>query len=66
MSGLFVKFDVTYGTQETLFTIYHIFRLQLNEEQTKNVAFTYFQSNEIWYLEIVEGNKTISFEYSNI
>ena len=62
--GLFVKFDVTYGTPETLFTVYYNFGLQFSEEQTDDLAFTYDGSDEIWYLEVVEGNKTILFEYS--
>ena len=40
------------------------FGLQLSEEQTNDVAFTYSKSDETWYLEVVEGNKNILFEYS--
>ena len=63
-AGLFVKFDVTLGGTETLFTIYYNFGLQFSEEQIDDLAFTYDGSNEIWFLEVVEGNKTILFEYS--
>jgi hypothetical protein len=61
--GLFVKFDVTNGGEITLFTIYYNFGLQFSEEQTSDVSFTY-DGTETWFLEVVEGNKTILFEYS--
>jgi hypothetical protein len=66
VSGLFVKFDVTYGGDDVLFTIYYNFGLQFSEEVPSDVAVSYEGSGEIWFLETVEGNKTILFEYSII
>jgi hypothetical protein len=63
VAGLFVKFDVTNGTDDVLFTIYYNFGLQFSEEQASNIRVTY-DGSEYWYLEVVEGNKTIVFEYS--
>lgn len=63
VAGLFVKFDVTNGTDDILFTIYYNFGLQFSEEQASNIRVTY-DGSEYWYLEVVEGNKTIVFEYS--
>lgn len=64
VAGLFVKFDVTFGGENTLFTIYYNFGLQFSEEQSKDISVTYEGSAEVWELEVVEGNKTILFEYS--
>lgn len=64
VGGLFVKFDVTNGGTETLFTIYYNFGLQFSEEMTADVAVSFDGSFEAWKLEVVEGNKTIVFEYS--
>jgi hypothetical protein len=63
-AGLFVKFDVKNGGTDILFTIYYNFGLQFSEELSQDIAFSYIGSDEIWYLEVVEGNKTIAFEYS--
>ena len=65
VEGLFVKFEVTNGTKDVLFTIYYNFGLQFSEEQTSNIRVTYDES-EYWDLEVVEENKTIVFEYSII
>lgn len=62
--GIFVKLDVTYGGQDVLFTIYYNFGLQFSELQSADVGVTYTGSEETWFLEVVEGNKTILFEYS--
>ena len=63
VAGLFVKFDVTYGGADVLFTIYYNFGLQFSEEQSENVELTY-DGIETWSLDVVENNKTILFEYS--
>ena len=62
--GLFVKFDVNLNGEETIFTVYYNFALQFSEEQTNDIEVSLDQGNESWYLEVVEGNKTILFEYS--
>ncbi len=63
VGGLFVKFEVElFG--EPYDTVYYNYGLQFSEEQTSDIAFTYDGSDEIWFLEVVEGNKTILFEYS--
>ena len=65
VEGLFVKFEVTNGTKDVLFTIYYNFGLQFSEEQTSNIRVTH-DNSEYWDLEVVEENKTIVFEYSII
>ena len=63
VAGLFVKFDVTNGNKDVLFTIYYNFGLQFSKKQNSNIRVTY-DGSEYWYLEVVEENKTIVFEYS--
>ena len=63
VGGLFVKFDVIMDGENIAFTIYYNFGLQFSEEQKEDVGVTY-DGSEIWYLEVVDGNKTILFEYS--
>ena len=63
IGGLFVKFDVTNGTDQVLFTIYYNFGLQFIEEQTQDLSVTY-DGVEFWYLEVVEQDPTVLFEYS--
>ena len=62
VAGLFVKFDVKISDAEG-FTIYYNFGLQFSEELTADIGVTY-DASEVWVLEVVEGNKTIAFEYS--
>ena len=62
--GLFVKFNTSITPESAPITIYYNFALQFCEEQTRDMAFSYTGSEEIWYLEVVDGNKTILFEYS--
>ena len=62
--GLFVKFDVTYGGPDVLFTIYYNFGLEFSEDVAEDLAVTYEGSGEIWFLEVVEGNQKLLFEYS--
>ena len=64
LRGLFVKFDVTMGGDEVLFTTYYNFGLQFSDEQLNDIAFTHPDVDEVWLLEVVEGNKTILFEDS--
>ena len=64
IGGLFVKFDVTGGINDAPFTIYYNFALQFSEEQKSDIEFSYEGSDETWKLEVVDGNKTILFEYS--
>ena len=64
IGGLFVKFDVTGGTNDAPFTIYYNFALQFSEEQKSDIEFSYEGSDETCKLEVVEGKKTIVFEYS--
>ena len=59
-----MRFDVTNGGDEVLFSIYYNFGLQMTEPQEKDIAFTYEGSDEIWYLETIEGEPTILFEFS--
>ena len=63
VGGLFVKFDVIMVGENIAFTIYYNFGLQFSEEQNEDIGVTY-DGCEIWYLEVVDGNKTILFEYS--
>ena len=63
IAGLFVKLDVTMGGEEIAFTIYYNFGLQFGEEQKEDIGVTY-DGSEIWYLEVVDGDETILFEYS--
>lgn len=63
IAGLFVKFDVIMDGENVAFTIYYNFGLQFSEEQNEDIGVTY-DGSEIWYLEVVDGNKTILFEYS--
>jgi hypothetical protein len=63
VGGLFVKFDVIMDGENIAFTIYYNFGLQFSEEQNEDIGVTY-DGSEIWYLEVVDGNKTILFEYS--
>ena len=63
VGGLFVKFDVIMDGENIAFTIYYNFGLQFSEEQNEDIGVTY-DGCEIWYLEVVDGNKTILFEYS--
>ena len=62
--GLFVKFDVTYGGEYVLLSAYYNFGLEFSEEVTDDIAVSYMGGDEIWMLEVVEGNKKIVFEYS--
>ncbi len=63
IAGLFVKFDVIMDGENIAFTIYYNFGLQFSEEQKEDIGVTY-DGSEIWYLEVVNGNQTILFEYS--
>ena len=63
VAGLFVKFDVTFGGADVAFTIYYNFGLQFSEEMTEDISVTY-DGTEIWYLEVVDADPTILFEYS--
>ena len=62
--GLFVKFEVTMGGAEVLATIYYNFGVEFNIEMTEDISVTYENAPESWFLEVVEGNKKIAFEYS--
>ena len=63
VKGLFVKFDVTNGGEDVLFTIYYNFGLQFSET-VSDIGVSYQGSYEVWMLEAVEANPTIVFEYS--
>lgn len=63
VGGLFVKFDVILYGENIEFTIYYNFGLQFSEEQKEDIGVTY-DGSEIWYLEVVDGNETILFDYS--
>lgn len=63
VAGLFVKFEAILNG-EILYTAYYNFGLQFIDEQSTDITFTFSGSTEIWLLEVVEGNRTILFEYS--
>ena len=60
VKGLFVKVN----SKETLGAdLYFNFALEFNEEQKSDIVVFANETEEIWLLEVVEGNKTIVFEY---
>ena len=61
--GLFVKYDLMVG-QQTVFTAYYNFGLEFNRELAEDISVTTEGTSESWFLEVVEGNKKIAFEYS--
>ena len=63
VGGLFVKFNIDFFG-EPYTTVYYNFGLQFSDEQLSDVTFTHPDVEEEWLLEVVEGNKTILFEYS--
>lgn len=60
--GIFVKVDGNFG--DVAVTYYYNFGLELTAIQETDVAFTFTGSPEIWFLEVVEGNERLLFEYS--
>jgi hypothetical protein len=63
VAGLFVKVEITCGTEYVLDTIYYNFGLQFSEDQDSDISVTH-DGSEYWELEVVEENKTVVFEYS--